>query len=59
MIHVMARITVKPEAAAPARKIMEELVAATRKEAGRLSYELFQQANAAAAPDILTFSKLR
>ena len=46
MIHVMARITVKPEFAAPAREIMATLVAATRKEAGCLAYELFQRPDA-------------
>jgi quinol monooxygenase YgiN len=46
MIHVMARITVKPEFAAQARDIMRTLVAATRKEAGCLAYELFQRPDA-------------
>ena len=46
MIHVMARITVKPEFAAQARDIMGTLVHATRQEAGCLAYELFQRADA-------------
>lgn len=46
MIHVMARITVKPEFAAQARGILGTLVVATRKEAGCLAYELFQRPDA-------------
>jgi len=46
MIHVMARITVKPEFATQARDIMSTLVSATRLEAGCLSYELFQRPDA-------------
>ena len=47
MIHVMARITVKPEASDVAGKVLRELVAASRGEAGCLSYELFRQTDAA------------
>jgi quinol monooxygenase YgiN len=46
MIHVMARITVKPESAAAASEILATLVAATRKEAGCIAYSLFQRADA-------------
>ena len=46
MIHVMARITVRPEFAAQAGEIMRTLVAATRKEPGCLAYELFQRPDA-------------
>ena len=46
MIHVMARITVKPEFAAQGRDIMSTLVHATRKETGCLAYELFQRPDA-------------
>lgn len=46
MIHVMARITVRPEFAAPARDVMRALVNATREEAGCLAYELFQRPDA-------------
>ena len=46
MFHVMARITLKPEAAEEGRKIMERLAAATRLEAGCLSYQLFQRPDA-------------
>ena len=46
MIHVLARITVKPESAAAAREILTKLVAETRKEAGCKAYELFQRADA-------------
>ena len=46
MIHVMARITVKPEFAAQARDILGTLVLATRQEGGCLAYELFQRPDA-------------
>ena len=46
MIHVMARINVKPESAAAARDILIALVSASRKEAGCLAYELFQRPDA-------------
>ena len=43
MIHVMASIVVKPEHAAAARTLLVELAAASRGEAGCLSYELYQR----------------
>lgn len=46
MVHIMARINVKPESAAAARDILTALVAASRKEAGCLHYELFQRPDA-------------
>lgn len=46
MIHVMARITVKPDSAAAAGKILGTLVTETRKEAGCIAYELFQRPDA-------------
>ena len=45
MHHVLARITVKPEAAANARGILTELVTQSRHEAGCLRYELYSQAD--------------
>lgn len=46
MIHVMARINVTPESADAAKAILATLVAASRKEAGCLAYELFQRPDA-------------
>ncbi|MDE2299873.1 MAG: antibiotic biosynthesis monooxygenase [Burkholderiales bacterium] len=46
MIHVMARITFRPEFAAQARDILGTLVVATRREPGCLAYELFQRPDA-------------
>ncbi len=46
MVHVHARINVKPEFAAEARKILDTLATETRKEAGCRAYELFQRADA-------------
>lgn len=46
MHHVLARITVKPESADDARKILTNLAAETRKEAGCVSYILYQQTEA-------------
>jgi len=46
MHHVMARITVKPEAAKAVERILVELVTKSREEAGCVSYELYQQAGA-------------
>jgi quinol monooxygenase YgiN len=43
MHHVLARITVKPEAADSARSILEELAKHTRAEEGCVSYDLYQQ----------------
>lgn len=44
MHHVLARITVQPQAAGAARAILIELAGHTRGEAGCLRYELYQQA---------------
>jgi quinol monooxygenase YgiN len=46
MIHVHARINVKPESAAAAKEILTALVNATRKESGCVLYELFQRPDA-------------
>ncbi|MEP7057685.1 MAG: putative quinol monooxygenase [Caldimonas sp.] len=46
MTHVMARIVVKPESAEEARAILLQLVAASRREAGCVSYELFRRPDA-------------
>jgi quinol monooxygenase YgiN len=46
MIHVMASIIVKPEHAAAASILLVELAAASRGEAGCLSYELYQRPDA-------------
>lgn len=43
MHHVLARITVQPDAADAARAILAELVTPTRREPGCLRYELYQQ----------------
>lgn len=43
MVHVIARITALPASADLMRELLVELVAQTRKEAGCLHYELFQQ----------------
>jgi len=46
MVHVMARVILKPEAAQAGRDIMVRLAAASRLEAGCLSYEVFQRPDA-------------
>ena len=46
MVHIMARITVKPEFASQARDIMSTLVGESRKETGCLANELFQRPDA-------------
>ncbi len=46
MHHVLARITVKPESAGDAGKILQQLVAQSRKEPGCVSYALYQQTEA-------------
>ncbi len=46
MHHVLARITVKPESAEAAKGVLIELVTASRKEAGCVSYALYQQEGA-------------
>ncbi|RZL94569.1 MAG: antibiotic biosynthesis monooxygenase [Variovorax sp.] len=43
---ILARITVKPETADLARGILIDLAAKSRKEAGCVSYEVYQQADA-------------
>ena len=47
MHHVLARITVKPEAADAAKGILTDLVTRSRQEPGCVSYALYQQADAA------------
>lgn len=47
MVHVLARITAQPASADALREILVELVAQSRREAGCLHYELFQQEGAA------------
>ncbi len=44
--YILARITVKPEAAETAKGILMELLAKSRTEAGCVSYALYQQAEA-------------
>lgn len=46
MIHILARITVKPEAAGAARDVLTTLVNASRKEPGCIDYQLLQRADA-------------
>ncbi len=46
MHHVLARITVKPESADDARKLLQELVVQSRKGPGCVSYALYQQTEA-------------
>jgi quinol monooxygenase YgiN len=46
MHHVLARITVRPEAAAKTREIMLELAARSREEKACIAYEVYQQAEA-------------
>lgn len=46
MHYVLARLTVKPEAAEQASGILTEMVAHSRQEAGCLSYELYQRIDA-------------
>lgn len=46
MVHILARISVKPDAADRARDILSSLAAQSRLEAGCLSYELYQRADA-------------
>ncbi len=43
MIHILARITVKPDAASAARTVLMQLVEQSRQEPGCVSYELYQQ----------------
>ncbi|MEO8838478.1 MAG: putative quinol monooxygenase [Herbaspirillum sp.] len=46
MHYILARITVKPDAADAAKVILTELVKKSRHDAGCASYELYQQADA-------------
>ena len=46
MIHILARIQVKPDAASAARDILTTLVNASRKEPGCIDYQLLQRADA-------------
>lgn len=43
MHYILARITVKPEAADAAKGILIELVTKSRQDSGCVSYELYQQ----------------
>ena len=47
MIHVLARITVKPESVDAAHDVLTTLVNASRKEPGCIDYQLLQKADAA------------
>jgi len=46
MVHILARIAVKPEAADAARAVLTTLVTQSRLEPGCISYQLYQQAAA-------------
>jgi quinol monooxygenase YgiN len=46
MIHILARINVRPESAAEAKLIMTTLVNESRKEAACMAYALFQRPDA-------------
>lgn len=46
MIHVLARITVKPESVDAAHDVLTTLVNASRKEPGCIDYQLLQRADA-------------
>ena len=46
MHHILARITVKPEAADTVRGVLGELMAKSREEVGCISYEVYQQVDA-------------
>lgn len=43
MHYVLARLTMKPEAAEAAAKVLAELAAQSRKEAGCARYEVYRQ----------------
>ena len=45
-IHVVATIPVKPETVEDARSVLDTLVAATRREEGVMSYDLYESASA-------------
>lgn len=44
ILHVVARVTAKPEQAAAAAAVLQALVPPTRREAGCLRYELLRNA---------------
>ncbi|MEJ8855271.1 putative quinol monooxygenase [Variovorax robiniae] len=46
MVHILARISFRPEAAAQGLTIMTELAAKSREEKDCISYQLYQQAQA-------------
>lgn len=46
MHYVLARITVKPEVAELAKRLLLDLVAKSRQDPGCMAYELFQQTEA-------------
>jgi quinol monooxygenase YgiN len=46
MHHVLARITFKPEAAAEGKDLLLNLMSKSRAEAGCVSYDVYQQAEA-------------
>ncbi|TAM44387.1 MAG: antibiotic biosynthesis monooxygenase [Burkholderiaceae bacterium] len=43
MIHILAKITAQPQAATAVREALVELVGHSRKEAGCVSYALYQR----------------
>jgi quinol monooxygenase YgiN len=46
MVHVMARIVARPDAAAALKDVLMAVVEPTRREAGCLTYALFQRSDA-------------
>jgi len=46
MHHILARITVKPEAASTVRGLLSDLMARSLQDAGCVSYEVYQQVDA-------------
>ena len=44
-VHVVATIPVKPEVVEDARSVLDTLIAATRQEAGVVSYDLYESAS--------------
>lgn len=46
MVHIMARITARPESADTLKGLLADLAAQSRKEEGCLHYELFQRQDA-------------
>jgi quinol monooxygenase YgiN len=45
MIHILAKITAQPQAATAVREALVELVGHSRKEAGCVSYALYQRSD--------------